>query len=181
MSPVPDDTSFKPLPPEDNRVDSLYQEHRKVLMMHLLAMVGDRHIAEELLHDVFLRLSRMPTLEGIKQPRSFLMKIASNLALDYLRHQKIRAENNPDAYVPETAGPESEQLDELLKERRVSQLKAAIRELPPRTREALMLAKFREMTLKEVAREMEISQTMVEKHLKTAIEKCRITLKSSKH
>lgn len=72
-------------------------------------------------------------------------------------------------------------MDVLLREQQISDLKSAIRELPDRTREALLLAKFREMPLKAVAKEMDISQTMVEKHLKNAIEKCRTALKRKQH
>ncbi|WP_315983706.1 sigma-70 family RNA polymerase sigma factor [Aliamphritea spongicola] len=81
----------------------------------------------------------------------------------------------------ELMAADPEHLDQLIKERRLQQLKCAVADLPPRAKEALMLAKYREMTLKEVAREMEISQTMVEKHLKTALQKCRTALISESH
>lgn len=162
-------------------IAQLYQAHRQDILLQLLSMVKDRSIAEELLQDTFVRLSKMPGIEVIRQPRPFLMKIANNLALDYLRQLKKRPEIETEDACAELIDPLPEHMDLILKERRLKQLKHAINQLPSRAREALMLAKFREMTLKEVAKEMDISQTMVEKHLKTALQKCRIALTSETH
>lgn len=162
-------------------IAQLYQAHRQDILLQLLSMVKDRSIAEELLQDTFVRLSKMPGIEVIRQPRPFLMKIANNLALDYLRQLKKRPEIETEEACAELIDPLPEHMDLILKERRLKQLKHAINQLPSRAREALMLAKFREMTLKEVAKEMDISQTMVEKHLKTALQKCRIALTSETH
>ncbi|MBB1485413.1 RNA polymerase sigma factor [Oceanospirillum sediminis] len=160
----------------------MYQQHRQDILSHLLTMVKNREIAEELLQDSFIRLSRVPGIEVIRQPRAFLTKIATNLALDYLRQQKkVPAFETTDDAFDSLIAPQPEQLDEVIKERHLNQLKQAISQLPDRAREALMLAKFKEMTLKEVAREMDISQTMVEKHLKTALQKCRAALTSDIH
>lgn len=169
----------------NNAIDQLYQQHRQVLLNHLQSMVKDRHIAEELLHDVFVRVSGMPALDVIQKPRPFLLKVANNLALDYLRSQQKYADNHTGTIgeegVPEAPDNSASHVDVLLREQQISDLKSAIRQLPDRTREALLLAKFREMPLKAVAKEMDISQTMVEKHLKNAIEKCRTALKRKQH
>lgn len=162
-------------------VSELYSTHRQDLLLHLQSMVKDRDIAEELLHDTFIRVSRMPAISAIRKPRPFLIKTARNLALDYLRQQKARPAADMEDIDTELMAADPEHLEQLIKERRLQQLKSAVAGLPPRAREALMLAKYREMPLKEVAREMEISQTMVEKHLKTALQKCRTALISESH
>lgn len=167
--------------PQHTSLDALYREHRPALLQHLRALVKDADLAEELLHDTFIRLSKVPALSVIKKPRPFLIKIAHNLALDYLRQQKNRPTASCEDAAQEVVAPIPEHLELLVNERRTQQLKDAIAELPPRAKEALMLAKFREMTLKEVANEMNITQTMVEKHLKTALQKCRTALRSASH
>lgn len=159
-------------------VSRLYNVHRQDLMQLLQSVVKDREVAEELLHDTFIKLTSMPTLDVIRKPRPFLIRVARNLALDYLRQQKSRPTVEIEEAGVELIAELPEHLEVVLKERRVVQLKQTIAELPPRAREALMLAKFREMTLREVAKEMGISQTMVEKHLKTALRKCRVALGS---
>lgn len=172
--------SFSPSRKEQ-AITRMYQTHRQDILLHLLAMVKNRAIAEELLQDTFVRLSKVPGIEVIRQPKAFLTKVATNLALDYLRQQKTTPTLESDEMFEELVSAQPEQLETLIKERRLDLLKQAISQLPERSKQALMLARFKEMTLKEVAREMDISQTMVEKHLKTALQKCRSALTSDMH
>ncbi len=162
-------------------LEQMYQDYRQEVMQHLLSLVKNHSIAEELLQDTFVRLSKVPAIGMIRQPRPFLMKTASNLAMDYFRQQKKQPLLETEDACAEVIDPTPEQLELVVSARQNQQLKHAIQQLPPRAKEALMLAKFKEMTLKEVAREMAISQTMVEKHLKTALQHCRSALTSGGH
>lgn len=155
----------------------LYQRFRRDLLGHLQGLVKDPDIAEELMHDVFIRLSRMPGLGSIRQPRPFLFRVATNLAFDHLRQCQRLPESMSDAETLELESPDPGQLELLIRERRSRQLKQAIDQLPPRAKEALLLVRYREMTLREAATELGISQTMVEKHLKNALQKCRVALR----
>ncbi|WP_417552418.1 RNA polymerase sigma factor [Marinomonas fungiae] len=154
----------------------MYQEHRQNILSHLLSMVKNRDIAEDLLQDTFVRLSNIPGIEVIRQPKSFLMKVATNLALDHLRQQQKKPVFETDEALEDLISPEPEHLEEVIKTRHLEQLQWAISQLPERAKEALVLARLQEMTLKEVAKEMDVSQTMVEKHLKNALQKCRSAL-----
>jgi len=159
-----------------NTLDAWYREYRQGLLSFLQGKVGQAHIAEELLQECFIRLSKMPALSTIEQPRAFIYKVAGNLAIDYLRrHQKL-PDTQSDEILLEAEAEQPEQLELIVAQRRQQQLKSALEQLPPRTREALVLARFKEMPLKDVAKVLGISQTMVEKHLKNALEKCRKAL-----
>lgn len=157
-------------------IANMYQMYRHSILYHLLSMVKNREIAEDLLQDTFVRLTKVPGIEVIREPKAFLMKISTNLALDHLRQQKkAPIFDSEDAYA-EITSSDLDQLESIIKERNLTQLKQAISHLPDRAKEALILARLNEMTLKEVAKEMNISQTMVEKHLKNALQKCRTAL-----
>lgn len=162
-------------------LEQLYREHRTYLLSHLKTLVKDAHVAEELLHDTFERLSRMPALAVIKQPRPFLHKVATNIALDYLRKRQRSPETESDEALDSWESSEPEQAEMIQQERQISQLRKTIGALPPKAREALLLAKYKEMTQKEVAAELGVSQTMVEKHLKNALRKCREALTKDLH
>ncbi|TBR41600.1 sigma-70 family RNA polymerase sigma factor [Marinomonas agarivorans] len=164
-------------------ISDLYCIYRKDLLLHLQMLVRDINIAEELLHDTFMRVFTMSSIRAIKKPRPFLMKVAHNLALDYLRQKKSKPTENIGEREVELdfIVEEPEYVDQLIKAHRLRYLRQAITNLPPRAKEALLLSKYREMTLKQVAQEMRISQTMVEKHLKTALEKCREAMCSKPH
>jgi RNA polymerase sigma factor (sigma-70 family) len=162
-------------------LEKMYQDYRQEVLQYLLSLVKNHSIAEELLQDTFVRLSKVPAIGMIRQPRPFLMKTASNLAMDYFRQQKKQPIPETEDVCAELIDPIPEQLELVVSARQNQQLKHAIQQLPPRAKEALMLAKFKEMTLKEVAKEMDISQTMVEKHLKNALQHCRSALTSDRH
>lgn len=154
-------------------IEALYLEHRSGLILHIQSMVREPEIAEELLHEVFIRITRMPALDTIRQIRPFLYKIASNLALDHIRARQRAPQTESDELLLEFEADEPAQLEQLVYARRVELLNKAIEELPPRAREALVLARLQEKTLKQVASELNVSQTMVEKHLRNALKKCR--------
>lgn len=165
----------------DDVIAQLYREHRAGLQRHLQSMVKDPDIAEELLQDTFIRLSRMPAIQTIRQIRPFLYKIATNLALDFLRASKRMPETESDEVLTEWASEEPAQLEFVAHARRIEQLQRAIESLPPRARETLILARLQEKTLKEVAVQLGVSQTMVEKHLRNAMKKCREYLNADLH
>lgn len=162
-------------------LDALYREHRPALLKHLSALVKDADLAEELLHDTFIRLSNMPVLSVIRQPRPFLFKVASNIALDHLRKRQRTPDTESDKTLESWASPGPSQTELIAQERRIKQLYKTIEALPPRAREALLLARMKELTIKEVAQQLGVSQTMVEKHLRNALKKCRAALTSELH
>lgn len=165
-----------PVQLEPLTLGAMYQRYRAGLLAHLQSKVRDVDIAEELLHDTFLRLSRMPRLGEIEQPKAFLFRVAGNLAIDYLRQCRRAPEWGGEGELDELESAEPDQLQLLEQARRRRQLRQAIDQLPPRARETLLMVRYRELTLREAAQELGISQTMVEKHLKNALLKCRAAL-----
>lgn len=157
-------------------LDQWYKKYRQGLLLHIQSIVKDRHIAEELLHESFIKLSRMPAIETIRQEKPFITKVATNLALDYLRQQKRQPVTDSEALLLDLQSDDQSQLELIFQQQRIALLHNAIDTLPARTREVLLVAKLREVTIKESAIELGISQTMVEKHLKRALEKCRQAL-----
>ncbi|WP_261842224.1 RNA polymerase sigma factor [Aliamphritea ceti] len=168
-------------PPEEvsqqgGALDSWYRQYRQSLLLQIQRQVKHRHIAEELLHETFIRLSRMPALDTIRQVKPFIHKVASNVTVDYLRASQRQPETESDEILEEWVSDDPGMLEKITQQREIDCLHAAIEQLPPRSKETLLLARFREMPLREVARELGISQTMVEKHLKNALQKCRHAL-----
>ncbi|TFH86232.1 RNA polymerase sigma factor [Billgrantia azerbaijanica] len=160
--------------------ETLYRRYRQELLAHLQGIVRDAEIAEDLLQESFVRLLRLPDAEAVRQPRPFLYRVASNLALDHLRRCRRLPEHESEAALMELISPAPEPWDELVQERQRSALGETLGRLSPRAREALVLVRYREMTGREAAREMGISQTMVEKHLGRALRQCREMLVAGK-
>ena len=90
--------------------ESLIEQHRHELYSFLVRRVNCNETANDLLQDTFFRLINVKTAQPIQNPRAFIYRIASNLATDYLRRQKIDTAELSDIEVTnltdETATPE---------------------------------------------------------------------------
>ncbi len=144
-------------------------------------MVKDRETAADLAQESYARVLAVERSgETIAEPRALLYRTARNLVIDGHRRSEVRGQNlssdadasesavaglpAPGACEPEVAAMSSQAVEALL---------AAIGELPLRCREAFILHKFDGLSQAEVARQMGISVTMVERHIKLGMLACR--------
>lgn len=151
------------------------------LLRFLQGTVRDRDTAADLAQESYARvLAVQQSGETITEPRALLYRTARNLVIDQYRRSEVRGAYaatdgdaatdaadwaaGPEALEPEVAAMSSQTVDALL---------TAIGELPLRCREAFILHKFDGLSQAEVARQMGISVTMVERHIKLGMQACR--------
>lgn len=154
---------------------AVFRENYQELLRFLTRRTGDAERAAELAQDTFVRLSAMSAATvDIENPRAFVYRVAGNLAIDAMRRDgRLRATFiAPDAgdHVPDAAAtPEGVALarDQLRR------LEAALDELPPNPRLALLLNRVEGRTFAEIARHLGVSQSMVAKYLAQALRHCR--------
>lgn len=129
---------------------ALYERHKGRLFTYLLRLTGDRHVAEDLLQETWLRVYRArASYEPTGRFQTWLFTIARRLLLDHVR----RAPNawaSDIGVIEELSGPEraehgAEAKDLLLRVER------ALAALPPGQREVVLLARFGGLTAEEVA------------------------------
>ncbi|MBP7140642.1 MAG: RNA polymerase sigma factor [Opitutaceae bacterium] len=122
--------------------------------------VGD---VEDVVQESYLRVWHRQMQQPLASARSFLYRVARNLAVDRLRRTAISpiepsaefissraADNNPDA-AEAASGKEEVQL-----------LLDAIESLPPRCREILVLQKLHGLSLREIAHRLGIAEGTVQ-------------------
>ena len=116
--------------------------------------------AEDIAQEAFLRLwHSAPTLDaGTHGMRPWLRRVASNLAIDGLRKAK-RLDVTDE--VPEQID-EAGQLQALEAVEVAQRVEQAIADLPPRQRIAVSLFHFEDMSQREVAAMMELSEDALE-------------------
>ncbi|MFE7138326.1 RNA polymerase sigma factor SigJ [Streptomyces sp. NPDC057644] len=78
----------------------LFEEHRSVLTGVAYRMLGRVADAEDVVQEAWLRWSAA-TREDIREPRAFLVRITTRLAIDRLRHLHARRETYPGPWLPE--------------------------------------------------------------------------------
>lgn len=151
----------------------LFREYYDDLVGYLTAKLWSRDHAMDVAQETFLRVLTHPSSRPILQPRAFLFKTAINLSIDLFRKRQWQAEEpfNVEELqdvltVPadqETALEEREQIQLLYK---------AIQELPPQCREVFVLY-LKELPQADIAAQLGIFKSMVEKHIYKAMAHCR--------
>lgn len=144
-------------------------------------MVKDRETAADLAQESYARVLAVERSgETIAEPRALLYRTARNLVIDGHRRNEVRGQNlsadadAPEAVVEGLAAPSAcEPEVSAMSSQAVGALLAAIGELPLRCREAFILHKFDGLSQADVARQMGISVTMVERHIKLGMLACR--------
>ncbi|CAN7473808.1 RNA polymerase sigma factor [Pseudomonas solani] len=149
-----------------------YEEFRTRLRRRL----GSDDLANDVLHETYLRLDRMDEPEGVQKPGAYLYRMALNVAADR-RAQDARL----------LTGEEVEDLLHLAEEHldpavivggqiEIRALVTALAELTPRRRQILIAARMEEVPHLEISRRFGISTRMVEKELKAALGYCAARL-----
>lgn len=162
------------------QLTTLYADHHGWLQAWLRRKLGCAFTAEDLAQDTFLRLLVRPrALDAGNNPRAYLTTIAKGLVVDHWRRADIeRAWLAAMVEHPETLHPSAEHqaiIIETLVE--VDRILAA---LPPKPREAFLLAQLHDLTYAEIGARLQVSERMVKKYMAQAMLHC-LTAASSFH
>ncbi len=142
----------------------LVRRYERTVFSLALRMLCDRHDAEDLSQDVFIRLYRQaPRVESDAHLGFWLRKVTANLAIDRLRRDR-RIAAAPFGDAPEdTVGPGGP--DPVLN-RRVLGL---VTELAPAARAVLLLRYQEDMDPADIAEALDMPVNTVKSHLKRAL------------
>lgn len=87
--------------------EAWWHEHRRTVWLRLVARTGDRHLADDLLADTYVRAIRYLRTPGARipdEPAAWLFTTAKRLLIDHTRRSRVRSET-PWSDVPEDAVP----------------------------------------------------------------------------
>ena len=120
--------------------------------------------AEELVQDVFLAMHRRGAAAPVDNIEGYLFTIAANL-LSRRRSVGTQALLDEAGDIAESFSPERI----LISRQEATRVIVAIKQLPPRTREAFVLHRFENMTYSAIARRLGISVSAVSKLVARAL------------
>ena len=149
---------------------ALYLAYGEALELFLYRLVRCPHTAADLMQETFVKLAQQPAGTDAEINRSYIFRVAKNLAIDHHRKQ-VRRNTFPAslevlAGTPDDA-PSAHQTAEARE--RLKELLRAMSELPIRTQQVFCLNRIYGMTYAEVARHLDISDSAVQKHLARAV------------
>lgn len=159
----------------DPRFRSVIERYAPRLIRFLEWRTGSGSDAQDLAQEAYFRLCRVSEPDLIREPESYLFRIASNLANEFaLRRGSQPATVELDASLSDLAGGDHGSFSELLECRSsIEKLESILAELPPLYRAVLVLRKRDGYSHEEIAERLEISPHTVHKYLSRALFSCR--------
>lgn len=133
----------------------LYSFYQKELYLYLYSLCGDWYLAEDLLHETFLKaLLALP--DGHTNMRAWLYMVARNLFYNQQKKKSREILMNEQEYLPEKKTDE-ELLEKIIEEENRRMLYQAIRRLEIKKREVIQMQYFGGMSQKEIAAVLHIT------------------------
>ncbi|AOM40946.1 sigma-70 family RNA polymerase sigma factor [Xenorhabdus hominickii] len=149
----------------------LYSNHHHWLCNWIRQNSAFPNYAEDLTHDIFIKLMQSSDIESIRQPRAFLITIARRTLANYWRRKKIE-----DSYldyvsaIPQISSNSSEYRLVLLEQ--LERIDKTLDELPVKVRQTFLLTQIQGKRYKEIAKDLDISTSSVKNYLHQAHRKC---------
>ncbi|MFH9069044.1 RNA polymerase sigma factor [Streptomyces alboflavus] len=152
----------------DNEVIDLFRGNYSIMLGSLIRRGVPKPIAEEIVNDTFAAVRRRwPKIRG-GRPLNYAYVIAQNESKKWW-HQKQKEDNH--LYHGECdAQCERDEINEIIN--RLT-LKQAIADLSPREQEVIQLRFFEQLTVKESAEKLGISEGSIKSYTHTAINRLR--------
>ncbi len=160
-------------------VEAIYLNHQSELQFHLTRIVDCPDIAADLVQESFIIFFREAQKQTIDHPRGFLFRVAKNLAYDHIKHRKVTenyAQTKEQSLPPPSEFPSAENLVSV--NEKLAAIMRILDELPLRTQEIFVLNRVYGKTYAEIAMELDISDSAVEKHMAKALLHCRTQFKT---
>ena len=161
-------------------LQELVSEHAGALERFLVRKLDNPADAAEVAQETFLRIYRLKNPQELDNARAFLFQVASNLAVDQLRRRSLHyrflkaEERQGDETAELESGSGNASPEQILAAReKLARIYAAIDELPLKCRQAFLLHRSRGLSYAEIAQEMNISVSSVEKYILQALKACR--------
>lgn len=161
---------------DDNGLVEIIRDYKDGLIFFLNGFTRDINAAEELCEDTFVKIAvKKPQFDGRSSFKTFLYKIARNIALDYIKTHKQHISIDD---IGEISSDERSLEISYIREEQKITLHRAMEKLKPEYRQVLWLTYFDDLSNKEAAAVMRKSvhgiETLVyraRKALKIQLEK----------
>lgn len=160
-------------------LETIYLSVRKGLIRAVSRLVPPKEI-EDIVQETYVRICTVKQSEQIRHPRSFMYRTARNLALDHLKRAETRmgvSMEEDGVNVDASLEGLDQVYDQVSATQEFEQFCGAVRQLPLQCRRAFVLKKVYGYSQKEIAKNLNISENTVEKHIAAGLRRCRAHMK----
>jgi len=155
-----------------------------MLVGYFVARTRDRALAEDIVQDLFVRLGQLDPAFMPENPTAFLFQSARNIWCNHIRTHSRGRLRDGQWHDTQTSRIESEPVSEapaadeaLAARQRLAAMTVALGELPAKTQRIFRLHKVEGIRQADVAAQLGISKSSVDKHVTAAVRHLVMRLK----
>ena len=164
--------------------NNLFNQYYAGLCVYCESFVGDRHVAEDLVQDIYYNVwMKRDELTFDETLRPYLYKAVHNASIQYLRHEKVK--NSYNAHISAKLSEAEHIPFELVSiDSNIAELneiqtlyRQALEQMSEQTREIFLCSREKEMKYSEIANLTGLTVKSIEYHISKALEILRMALK----
>jgi len=161
---------------DEQSFDSIYLKYYASLFQYAYTMIRDRILAEEMVHQVFLKILEKNKPIGIHSSlKSYLYRAVHNECLNYIKHEKVKQGHAANSLIEQRLSEENPSGKMQYKELEIK-LSLAVNELPEQCRIIFQLSRYDELKYADIALLLGISIKTVENQIGKALKRLRVQL-----
>lgn len=147
--------------------------HEPVLRAWLARRFPAAIETDDIIQEAYFRVLQARTQRELTSPKAFLFATARHLAVDHFRrHRSVRAEVSVEVEGKSVTDDAVEVRDTVARSQECELLRAAIATLPARCREIFTLRKLHDVSQREIAARLGISERTVSAQLTIGLHRC---------
>ncbi len=145
-------------------------------LRRVVARIAPPSEIEDIVQETYVRICQVKNPQAVVSHKSFIFATARNLALDYQKQSYVKLVDGIDDWSEFENIITDASTDSPFKEKVASdefaEMCEAIRLLPVQCRKVFVLKKVYGYSQKEIAQELGLSQSTIEKHISAGTKKC---------
>lgn len=158
---------------DSNSISEAFFRHQKFLKRFLSRFLSSPHDIEDVVQDVYLKAYTAETKQKIHSPKAFLFRVARNAALKELSRKSKKITGYIEEVDPAEVISDELSVEDLVQARqKLGLFCQSAMEMPPRCRQVFLMVKVYGFSYQEIASQLEISVSAVEKHVSKGLEVC---------
>ncbi len=160
----------------------IYLASRKSIS-RVVSRIVPPHEIEDIVQETYVRICQIENKDNISSPKSFMFKTARNLALDYQKQANVklvdRVDDMRELELLLSDLNKDEMYENAVTNREFSHFCDAVRHLPLQCRKVFVLKKVYGYSQREIAEQLTISESTVEKHISMGVKRCTLFMRKT--
>lgn len=151
----------------------MFQENETILKRFLRRFMSNKHDIEDICQETILRALEAEKSRDIREPRAFLFGVSKNIVRKKLDKESKSLINFIEDFTPQEYVSNEPSIEQNIDEQqRMRFFTEAVATLPRQCQRVFMMKKVYGYSHKEIAKELDISISTVEKHVAAGLKRC---------